>query len=161
MFVDVDLADASSCRKLVVSASDHYGGVDILVNNAGFQHVSPLEEFQEETWDQMVAVMLTALTLAREYERGSMEQLFATPVGRLEVILGKLAPYFGIGLVQVLLVLVMGVWLFNVPIRGSVGLLFLISSVFLLAMLMQGLLISAATKNQMVASQIAVERIQE
>ncbi|MBW2455821.1 MAG: ABC transporter permease, partial [Deltaproteobacteria bacterium] len=57
----------------------------------------------------MIAVMLTALTVAREYERGSMEQLFATPVGRLEVILGKLVPYFFIGLVQVLLVLTLGV----------------------------------------------------
>ncbi len=104
----------------------------------------------------MVAVMLTALTLAREYERGSMEQLFVTPVSRLEVILGKLAPYFLIGLVQVLLVLTLGVWLFDVPVRGSLPLLFAVSSVFLLAMLMQGLLISVVTRNQMVASQVAV-----
>jgi len=104
----------------------------------------------------MVAVMLTALTIAREYERGSMEQLFATPVGRLEVILGKLAPYFIIGLMQVLLVLTLGVTLFAVPVRGSLLLLFAVSSVFLLAMLMQGLLISVITRNQMVASQIAL-----
>ncbi|PKN54535.1 MAG: ABC transporter permease [Deltaproteobacteria bacterium HGW-Deltaproteobacteria-14] len=103
----------------------------------------------------LVAVMLTALTVAREYERGSMEQLFATPVGRLEIILGKLAPYFALGLLQVLLVLVVGVVLFNVPVNGSLPLLFLISSVFLLAMLMQGLVISVLTRNQMVASQAA------
>lgn len=103
----------------------------------------------------LVAVMLTALTVAREYERGSMEQLFATPVGRLEIILGKLAPYFALGLLQVLLVLVVGVVLFDVPVNGSLPLLFLIASVFLLAMLMQGLVISVLTRNQMVASQVA------
>ena len=104
----------------------------------------------------MVAVMLTALTIAREYENGSMEQLFATPVRRLEIILGKLGPYFVLGLVQVLLVLTMGVLLFDVPVEGSLLLLFGTASVFLLAMLMQGLLISVVTKNQMVASQLAI-----
>ena len=103
----------------------------------------------------MIAVMITALTVAREYEQGSMEQLFATPVGRLEVILGKLLPYFVIGLVQVLLVLTVGVMLFDVPINGSVPLLFALSSVFLLAALMQGLFISVITRHQMVASQVA------
>lgn len=102
------------------------------------------------------AVMLTALTIAREYERGSMEQLFTTPVGRLEVILGKVGPYFVLGQVQVLLVVTLGVWLFDVPVRGSLLLLFAVSSVFLLAMLMQGIVISVVTRNQMVASQIAV-----
>lgn len=104
----------------------------------------------------MIAVMLTALTIAREYERGSMEQLFATPVGRLEVILGKLTPYFVIGLVQVLLVLTLGVILFEVPVRGSLALLFAVSGVFILSMLMQGLLISVLTRNQMVASMAAM-----
>ncbi|MCA9514774.1 MAG: ABC transporter permease [Myxococcales bacterium] len=104
----------------------------------------------------MVAVMLTALTIAREYENGSMEQLFATPVRRIEIILGKLGPYFVLGLVQVLLVLTVGVLLFDVPVQGSLLLLFGTASVFLLAMLMQGLLISVVTKNQMVASQIAI-----
>jgi ABC-2 type transport system permease protein len=104
----------------------------------------------------MIAVVLTALTVAREYERGSMEQLFATPIGRLEVILGKLTPYFFIGLVQVLLVLTLGVALFEVPVHGSLVLLFGVSSVFILAMLMQGLLISVLTRNQMVASMVSL-----
>lgn len=103
----------------------------------------------------MVAVMLTALTVAREYERGSMEQLFATPIGRSEVVLGKLGPYFVLGLVQVLLVLAVGVALFDVPVRGSLLLLFATAALFLLAMLMQGLFISTVTRNQMVASQAA------
>ena len=103
----------------------------------------------------MIAVMLTALTVAREYERGSMEQLFATPVGRLEIILGKLGPYFALGLLQVLLVLTLGVALFDVPVRGSLVLLFAVASLFLLAMLTQGLVVSIVTRSQMVASQIA------
>jgi ABC-2 type transport system permease protein len=85
-----------------------------------------------------------------------MEQLFATPAGRLEVILGKLAPYVVIGMIQVLLVLTLGTVLFRVPIRGSMVLLFGASLVFLIAMLAQGLFISVVTKNQQVATQIGV-----
>ncbi len=103
----------------------------------------------------MIAVMLTALTIAREYERGSMEQLFATPVARSDIILGKLAPYFGLGLLQVLLVLTCGVVLFDVPINGSLVLVFAVASLFLLGMLAQGLVVSILTKSQTVASQIA------
>lgn len=104
----------------------------------------------------MVAVMLTALTVAREYERGSMEQLFATPVGRLEVILGKLGPYFVLGMVDVLLVVTVGVLLFGVPVRGSLVVLTGVSALFMLAMLTQGLVVSVLTRNQMLASQVAV-----
>lgn len=103
----------------------------------------------------IIAVMLTALAVAREYERGSMEQLFTTPVGKLEIILGKLTPYFVIGLIQVLMVVTMGVLLFHVPVHGSLVLLFFVSAVFLLAMLMQGLFISVITRQQMLASQVA------
>ncbi|MFO0587826.1 MAG: ABC transporter permease [Polyangiaceae bacterium] len=103
----------------------------------------------------MMSVLLTALTVAREWERGSMEQLFSTPVRRLEIVLGKLLPYFGVAMIQMLLVLAAGTWLFGVPIRGSIPLLFALSSLFLIAGLGQGLLISVLTKNQMVATQIA------
>jgi len=77
-------------------------------------------------------------------------------VGKLEIILGKLLPYFFIGLVQVLLVVTLGVGLFDVPVRGSLLLLFVIAAVFILAMLMQGLLISLLTRSQVVAAQVAV-----
>ncbi len=103
----------------------------------------------------MVAVTLTALTVAREYESGSMEQLFATPVGRLEIILGKLGPYYVLGMTVVLIVLVSGVLLFDVPIAGELWLVFVITSVFILGMLTQGLVISVVTRNQMIASQVA------
>jgi len=103
----------------------------------------------------MMSVLLTALTVAREWERGNMEQLFATPVRRIEIVLGKLLPYFGVAMIQMMLVLAAGTWLFGVPIRGSILLLFALSSLFLVAGLGQGLLISVVTKNQMVATQIA------
>jgi len=105
------------------------------------------------TIQAMMAVLLTALTVAREWERGTMEQLFATPVGRTEIVLGKLMPYFGVGMLQILLILAAGTWLFGVPIRGPVVLVFAISCLFLFATLGQGLLISVATKNQQVATQ--------
>ncbi|QSQ15637.1 ABC transporter permease [Myxococcus landrumensis] len=103
----------------------------------------------------IVAVLITALTVAREWERGSMEQLFATPVGRMEIVVGKLLPYLGIGLLQVMLVLAVGTWVFDVPIRGSLVALGLGSFLFLVGMLGQGLLISVVTRNQMVATQVA------
>jgi ABC-2 type transport system permease protein len=103
----------------------------------------------------LVAVLMTALTVAREWERGSMEQLFATPVGRLEIVVGKLLPYLAIGLLQVLLVLTVGAWVFSVPVRGSLVTLGLGAVLFLVGMLGQGLLISVATRNQVVATQVA------
>jgi len=104
----------------------------------------------------MVTVMLTSLTIAREWERGSMEQLFATPVGRLEIILGKLLPYLGIGILQLLLVLLASRYVFHVPLRGSLALLGALSLLFLIGMLGQGLLLSIATKSQMLATQAGI-----
>lgn len=104
----------------------------------------------------MVCVLLTALTVAREWERGSMEQLFTTPVRRDEIIVGKLVPYVGVGAIGVLLVLALGAWVFDVPIRGSLPALALASLLFLCGMLGQGLLVSVLTKNQMVATQVGL-----
>ncbi len=104
----------------------------------------------------IMAVLLTSLTVAREWERGSMEQLFATPVGRLEIVLGKLGPYLVLGMVQVLLVVTVGCWLFDVPIRGSLVFLFGASALFLACMLGQGLLISVLTRSQMVSVQVGM-----
>jgi ABC-2 type transport system permease protein len=103
----------------------------------------------------IVAVLLTALTVAREWERGSMMQLFATPVGRFEIVLGKLLPYLVLGTLAVLLVIAVGGWVFDVPFRGSSFALALLSLLFLAGMLGQGLLISVITQNQMVATQAA------
>jgi ABC-2 type transport system permease protein len=85
-----------------------------------------------------------------------MEQLFATPVGRLDIILGKLLPYLGIGILQLLLVLFASRFVFHVPMRGSPLLLGLLSLLFLIGMLGQGLLLSIATKSQMLATQAGI-----
>lgn len=101
----------------------------------------------------IVSVLLTALTVAGEWERGSMEQLFASPVGRLEIVLGKLLPYLALGMVQLLLVITLGNAVFDVPIQGSVATLFAAGFLFLAGMLGQGLLISVLARNQLVATQ--------
>ncbi len=104
----------------------------------------------------MVASLLTALTVAREWERGSMEQLFATPVGRADIVVGKLVPYAGLGVVQTLLVVTLGSWLFDVPIRGSLVALFACSTIFLTASLGVGLLASVVTRSQLVSVQVSI-----
>jgi ABC-2 type transport system permease protein len=101
----------------------------------------------------ITAVLLTALTIAGEWERGSMEQLFASPVGRLEIVLGKLLPYLVLGMVELQLVLAFGAVAFDLPVRGSAPLVFGIGLFFLVGMLGQGLFISVVAKNQLVATQ--------
>lgn len=104
----------------------------------------------------IIAAMLTALTIAREWERGTMEQLAATPVGRLEVVLGKLVPYLAIGLFDVAVATLAGITVFGVPLRGSVLLLGVLSLLFLLGALGLGIFISAALKSQVLAMQVAM-----
>ena len=104
----------------------------------------------------LIGALLTALVMAREWERGTMEALLVTPVTMAEVLLGKVLPYFALGTGGMALSVAMGVWLFGVPLRGSLVLLFAASSLFLLAALGMGLLISTVTKNQFVAGQVAI-----
>lgn len=104
----------------------------------------------------VIAALLTSLTVAREWERGTMEQLISTPVKGRELILGKLLPYFMIGMLDVLLAVLMGEFLFQVPLRGSVALLFGMAAIFLAGALSLGMVISIATKSQLLASQLAM-----
>ena len=101
----------------------------------------------------ITAVMLTALAIAGEWERGSMEQLFATPVRRFEIIAGKLLPYLVLGLVTFEAILAFGMIAFDLPARGSLVAVGALGLVFLAAMLGQGLLVSVLAKNQLVATQ--------
>lgn len=102
----------------------------------------------------LVSVLLTGLAVAREWERGSMEQLFATSVGIPEIVLGKLLPYLGLGLLDVLLSLALGAAVFDLPFRGPLLLVGLGSLLFIFGMLGQGLLISILTRSQMLATQL-------
>lgn len=104
----------------------------------------------------VIAALLTSLTIAREWEQGTMEQLIATPVKGPELIVGKLLPYFGLGMLDVLLAVLMGEFLFDVPLRGSVPLLFTMAALFLAGALALGMLISIVARTQLLASQLAM-----
>jgi ABC-2 type transport system permease protein len=104
----------------------------------------------------LIGTLLTALVVAREWERGTMEAMMATPVTALELLAGKILPYFILAMSSMTLCVVVAVFIFGVPFRGSILALYAISAAFLLPALGQGLLISAATKNQFLASQLAL-----
>lgn len=104
----------------------------------------------------VIAALLTSLTVAREWERGTMEQLIATPVKVPELILGKLIPYFVIGFLDMGASIVIAIYVFNVPMRGDLLFLSGSSAIFLFGGLSLGILISIAAKSQLVASQISM-----
>ena len=104
----------------------------------------------------VIAAMLTSLTFAREWERGTMEQLISTPVRGSELVFGKLIPYFAIGLLDMVLAVLLGQFMFQIPLRGNVALLFGVASIFLIGVLTMGMLISIVTKSQLLASQLAM-----
>ena len=104
----------------------------------------------------MIGTLLTALVIAREWERGTMEGLFSTPASIPEILFGKLLPYFFLGMLASVIGAGLTVFVFEVPLRGSVLTLMLLSAVFLIPALGQGLLISAVARNQFVAAQIAL-----
>lgn len=104
----------------------------------------------------IISAMLTSLTIAREWERGTMEQLASTPVSRLEIVVGKLLPYVGIGLIDIGVITGVGVLLFRVPFRGSIVLLFALSTLFLVGALGVGIFVSAVARSQLLATQAAM-----
>ncbi|MFA7522227.1 MAG: ABC transporter permease [Halothiobacillaceae bacterium] len=104
----------------------------------------------------MIGAMLTALVMAREWERGTMEALMVTPVTLREILLGKLIPYFVLGMGGMALSVAMAVFLFEVPLRGSLAVLTLASALFMLVSLGMGLLISIVSRNQFVAGIAAI-----
>ena len=104
----------------------------------------------------ILAAMLTSLTIAREWENGTMEQLIASPIKPIEVIIGKLIPYYILGLLQTSLVIGVGILLFGIPFKGSLLLLFLASSLFLICSSGIGIYISAATRSQQLSFMLSV-----
>lgn len=104
----------------------------------------------------LTGAFLTALVVAREWERGTFEALFVTPVKSWEILVAKAVPYFGLGMFGLMLCVVSAKILFDVPLRGSIIILTLGSMVYLILALGMGLVISAMTKNQFVASQLAL-----
>jgi ABC-2 type transport system permease protein len=104
----------------------------------------------------LIGAFLTALVMAREWERGTLEALFVTPVRATEILIAKIVPYFCVGLIGLALCLLAARLLFAVPIRGSLLVILLASMLYLLVALGIGLLISAAVKNQFLAAQISI-----
>jgi ABC-2 type transport system permease protein len=104
----------------------------------------------------LLGAFMTALVMAREYERGTFEALFVTPVRADEILLGKLIPYFLLGLAGLLLCIGGSRFLFHVPLRGSVLILIAVSMLYLLVALGIGLVVSSVTKSQFIASQVAL-----
>lgn len=104
----------------------------------------------------IVGVLLTGQVIVREWEQGTMELLISTPVRKGELMMGKLFPYFFLGLLDLSLAVLMGKWVFQVPLRGSVVLLFLLSSIYILVALSLGLIISTVSKTQLLANQMAM-----
>lgn len=104
----------------------------------------------------VIAALLTSLTIVREKETGTLEQLISTPVKANELIVGKLIPYFVLGYVDLLLVYLMGQYVFQVPFRGSLFVMFIVSSIFLIGALSVGFLISVIARNQFFATQLAL-----
>lgn len=104
----------------------------------------------------VIAAMLTSVTVAREWEMGTMEQLIGTPVRVPEIILGKVVPYFVIGMIDIALAMALGLWLFHVPLRGNPGLVFAMGALFLTGALFFGLMLSITVRKQVLANQLAL-----
>jgi ABC-2 type transport system permease protein len=105
---------------------------------------------------QIIAALLTSLTIAREWEMGTMEQLLSTPLRPAEIVLGKMLAYFVVGVADALMAVLVGVFVFTVPLRGSLPLLAVSICVFLVGVLFWGIFVSAVAKTQLAAYQLGV-----
>ncbi len=103
----------------------------------------------------ILAALLTSTTVSREWENGTMELLISTPVSAFEVIIGKFIPYFVVGAIDSVLILLLGYYVYSVPIKGSLILLALVTTLFLSGMLMLGLFVSCAFRSSLMSNQIA------
>jgi ABC-2 type transport system permease protein len=143
------------------------------LNRRGGEHAAPPVDAQLRVWYnsslesknyvvpgliavilQIIAALLTSLTIAREWEMGTMEQLLSTPLRPAEMVLGKMLAYFAVGLVDATLAVLVGVFVFRVPFRGSVPLLAVSTCVFLIGALFWGIFISAISRTQVEAYQL-------
>ena len=104
----------------------------------------------------IIGVLLTGQVIVREWEKGTMELLISTPVRKVELITGKLFPYFFLGFLDLIMAVLLAKGLFQVPLRGSITLLFLLSSLYILVALALGMIISTVAKTQLLANQMAM-----
>ena len=176
----VDATDDNTANVLIGYAQAVVQGyssdiqVDWLRDHGQFAGIAPLS-VQTRTWYNedlessafivpgvlalvmsVIGAFLTSLTVAREWERGTMEQLVSTPVTPLEIMFGKLIPYFVIGMLDVIVCALIALLWFHVPFRGSFVTLLFSSAMFMIVVLSQGFFISVIAKNQLAASQVAL-----
>lgn len=104
----------------------------------------------------IIAALLTSLTLAREWESGTMETLLSLPLRPIEVVIGKIIPYFAIGMINVTVLLLASRFIFHIPMRGSIPLLYLFAVIFTVGVLGLGIFISGVAKKQTLATQLAL-----
>jgi ABC-2 type transport system permease protein len=158
-YVSAVVAQWQSRRDDRNSANDNHGRAAV-VSRTWFNPVNESRYFLVPGLLVMVmtliGALMTALVMAREWERGTLEALFVTPVRAEEILLGKTVPFFLLGMVGLTLCVLASRFLFGVPLRGSPVVLVAVSALYLLVSLELGLLISSATKNQFVASQVAL-----
>ena len=166
---------ATAYAQAVVAGFSHDVQLDLVERTNGMPLVVPPVAQQSRVWFNedlesrnfiipgvvalvlaLVGAQLTSLTIAREWERGTMELLISTPVTPMELLLGKLAPYFAIGLVDAAICLAVAVYWFDVPFRGQLAVLLLTTSLFLTVVLSVGYFVSVSIPNQVGASQIAL-----
>src|SRR5258706_8998129 len=173
----VDASDTTTASQAMSIASGVAGGLStrILVQRAGWKSAAPPVDVRLRPWYNpdlrtatfvipgLIAIILTftliqftAMAIVRERERGTLEQLQVTPVTRLELILGKIAPFVVIGVFQLTLIIVLMRFLFKVPIAGSVAVLYLVGGLFIAAVLGLGMLISTIARTQMQAMQMSI-----
>jgi ABC-2 type transport system permease protein len=105
---------------------------------------------------QIIAALLTSLTIAREWEMGTMEQILSTPLRPAEMVLGKMLAYFVVGLADATIAVLVGIYVFDVPFRGSVPLMVVSTCVFLFGALFWGIFVSAVAKTQLAAYQLGL-----
>ena len=124
---------------------------------------NPEEIMQFSTVPGLVGVILTftlvlttSLSMTKEIERDTMENLLCMPVTPLEVLIGKVVPYIGMGFIQMVFIIAMGKWIFDIPVNGSLALLFFAGAIFIFACLSVGIVISTIARNQLQAVQMAV-----
>lgn len=148
------------------SQADRAGNKPAAAANITIMQRMWFNEASESTWylvpglivlvTTLIGAFLTSLLVAREWERGTLESLFVTPVRPLEIVLSKLAPYIVIGGIDLIMCLLAAKYLFQVPMRGSLWIIVVSSLLYLLVSLGLGLFISATTRNQFAASQMAL-----
>ena len=138
-------------------------GSDDLVQLKIHRNYNPNQIMQFSTVPSLLGVILTltlvfvtALSMTREAERGTMENLLCMPVRPIEVLLGKIGPYIVMGLIQMVLIVILGHYLFNVPVNGNILLLLLMGLVFIIATLSVGIVFSTIARNQLQAVQMSM-----